>query len=77
LEGVWVQSEPEPGRRESEFSCETALHHNYMLHERAQLGEIAAARQAINLSGRTNLELSQSYQEYLKKLMHMAERTTQ
>lgn len=73
LEGVWVQSEPEPGRRESEFSCEIVLRRNYMLHERAQLGEIAAARQAISLSGRTNLELSQSYQEYLNKLMHGAD----
>jgi hypothetical protein len=77
LQGVWVQAEPQPGRRESEFGCETALRRNYMLHERAQLGEIAAARQAINLSGRTNLELSQSYQEYLSKLMHGADQLSQ
>jgi hypothetical protein len=45
---------------------------NYLLQERAQLGEIAAAREAIGLSGRTNAELAQIYREYLDKLMHSA-----
>jgi hypothetical protein len=77
LQGVWMQSEPAPGTSESQFSCDVAVRRNYMLHERAQLGEIAAARQAISLSGRTNLELSQSYQEYLSKLTHGAEKMSQ
>jgi hypothetical protein len=35
--------------------------------------EIAAAREAIGLSGQTTAELAQSYREYLQRIMHDAE----
>jgi hypothetical protein len=73
LEAAWMQAEPDPAKPESEFSCEAAVRRNRFLHERAQLGEIAAARGAISLSGRTTAELAQSYREYLQRLIHDAE----
>jgi hypothetical protein len=72
LEAVGMQAEPDPAKPDSAFSCEASVRRNHYLHERAQLGEIAAAREAIGLSGRTNAELAQIYREYLDKLMRSA-----
>jgi hypothetical protein len=73
LEAAGMLAEPDRAKPESAFSCEAAARLNHFLHERAQLGEIAAAREADSLSGRTTAELAQSYREYLSKLMHIAD----
>jgi hypothetical protein len=72
IEAAWARIQLDAAKPGGEFSCEVAMRRNSLLQERAQLGELAAARAANSLSGRTNAELAQIYREYMDKLMQGA-----